>query len=441
MTRISSLATALRDGAGQASASRSTNEPVGLPASGTGAFVQVQLPTQGRPVVTLRLADDTLFSHCFGAEPPFRLGVAEELFLVDPVGHRVSECTDELLAGLRRRRYVPAGRVAGDLCDGAIELATPICRSADEVAGALSRLRRAVLADGRAELLGAGLHPAAPFGDVRHRAGHHYAALGEDTRAVLRQSTLCGVRVHVALPDAETAIVAYNGMRKWVPLLQALGANSPFWHGHDSGLASARTVRVHDAPRSGLPRAFADWADYCDTMRELVRVADIDGLESLWWDVRPQTELGALEVRVLDAQSSLEDLRGLVALVHCLVYHEALVADPSDPAKELVDEATFHAIRDGLDARLSLGGPIQHVQGLARQALDLAFGYAPALACTGALRAVERLLADGNGADRQRRAFANGGIDAVLDQLVAETSQPSGPPDPVNLAGATAHAG
>jgi carboxylate-amine ligase len=377
-----------------------------------------------------------MFAHRFGVGPPFRLSVEEELFLVDPVGHRVFKCTDQLLAGVDRRRCVLPGRVSGDLCDGVLELATPVCASADEIVEALWCLRSAVLADRRAQLLGAGLHPAAAFGDVHHRAGRHYAAVGEDTRGVLRQSAFCGVHVHVAMPDAEIAIVAYNGMRKWVPVLQALGANSPFWHGHDSGLASARTVRLHDAPRSGLPRAFADWTDYRETMRELVRVADIDGLDSLWWDVRPHPQRGTLDVRLLDAQSSLEDLRGLVALVHCLVYHEALVADPLHPTVELLDQATFHAIRDGLNARMSLGGPIQHLQAVARQALDLAFGYAPALACTDALRSVERLLADGNGADRQRRAFATGGMDAVLDQLVAETSRPVGPLEPAILAAA-----
>ena len=92
------------------------------------------------------------------------------------------------------------------------------------------------------------------------------------------------------------------------------------------------------------------------------------------------------------------------------------------PPKELLDEATFRAIRDGLDARLCIGGPVQHVQGLARQALDLAFGYAPTLECAGALHSLERLLADGNGAERQRRAHARGGLPAVLEQLADETS-------------------
>jgi glutamate---cysteine ligase / carboxylate-amine ligase len=372
--------------------------------------------------VTLRLAEDTLFAHRFGEGAPFRVGVEEELFLVDPQQHRITCGTDDLLA--RRGRRSGAGRIMGVLYDGVIELATPVCRNADEVTDALWHLRWDLVADGRVLLMGSGLHPAAPFGEVRLRGGTAAERVADDARGVLRQSAFCGVRVHVAMPDAETAITAYNGMRKWVPLLQALGANSPFWHGRDSGLASARTVRVHDAPRTGLPRAFRDWKDYCDTMRELVRVADIDGLESLWWDMRPHPELGTLEVRVLDAQASLDELHGLVALIHCLAYHEALTADPSHPPKELLDEAAFHAVRDGLEARLCLGGPVLHVQALARQALDLASGYAPGLGCERALRSMEWLLADGNGADRQRRAFAARGVPGLLAQLVDETSGP-----------------
>jgi glutamate---cysteine ligase / carboxylate-amine ligase len=375
--------------------------------------------------VTLRLAEDALFAHRFGDGEPFRIGVEEELLLVDPLLHRVVCCTDALLA--RSRSRSTHGRIMGEMCDGVVELATRVCATAEEAAAALGHLRDDVLADGGVALLGAGMHPDAAFGDVTHRGGAHYEAVGQDTRGVMRQSTVCGVHVHVAMPDPETAIVAYNGMRKWVPMLQALGANSPFWHGQDSGLASTRTVRFHDLPRTGLPRPFEGWDDYCDTMRELIRAADIDGPASLWWDIRPHPGCGTLEVRLLDAQSSLGDLRGLVALIHCLTFHEAITADTTHPPKELLDEATFHAVRDGLDARLCIGGPVQHVQALARHALDLASGYAHRLGCAAALGDVERLLAEGNGADRQRRAFTAGGMPAVLAQLVDETS--AGPRD------------
>jgi glutamate---cysteine ligase / carboxylate-amine ligase len=371
--------------------------------------------------MTLRLAEDALFSHRFGASAPFQVGVEEELFLVDPTTHRISASTDDVLAG-RSARFA-RGRLLGEMCDGVLELATPVCASADEAIGALWGLRSDVAAPGDVRLMGAGIHPTAAFGDVSYRSGDHYDAVAQDVGGLMRQAVCCGVHVHVGMPDPETAVTAFNGMRKWVPVLQALAANSPFWHGRDSGLASSRTARFHMIPRTGLPRAFRDWDDYTDTMRELIRVSGIDGPGSLWWDLRPHPSLGTLEVRVLDAQSSLDSLRGLTALVHCLARHEATGVDDRHPSKEVLDEACYQAIRDGLDARLSVGGPMQHMQGLARQALDLAYGYAHELGCVDAVSAAESLLM-GNGADRQRRAFAQGGMDAVLGHLVSETAAP-----------------
>ncbi len=369
----------------------------------------------------LRLAEDSMFAHAFGASAPFRLGVEEQLLLVDPRSHRIRRRTDHVPArDVPRPRH---GKLLGEMCDGVIELVTPICDSADAVVDVLGDLRAVVRPDDGTTLMGVGIHPTAAFGEVRRRPGPHYDAVAADVGCVLRQSACCALHVHVGMPDPETAVVAFNGMRKWAPLLQALSANSPFWHGMDSGLASCRAVRWRSVPRTGLPRAFRDWADYCETMGELIRVAGLDGLGSLWWDMRPHPRLGTLELRVLDAQASLEDVRGLVALTHCLAYHEAITADGRHPSKELLDEAIYQAARDGLDARMSIGGPIQHVQGLARQALDLAGGYAHALGCSSSLVAVERLLADGNGAERQRRAFSRGGLRAVTAQLVAETNE------------------
>jgi carboxylate-amine ligase len=375
--------------------------------------------------VPCQVPGDHLPTDRFGSSPPFRLGVEEELMLVDPETHELAHATDEVL---RRAPRSGRGAVVGEICDGVVELLTPVCATAAEAVATLAALRRRAVRPGGPVLLGAGVHPTQPFGDVRHRGGDHYAAVLADTRGVLAQSVYCGVHVHVGMPDAETAVAAYNGLRRWVPVLQALGASSPFWHGRDSGMASCRTIRLHSLPRTGVPRAFADWADYSAAMRQLLRGSDADGLGALWWDVRPHPTLGTLEIRALDGQSSLADLEGLVALAHCLAVHAACSVGDDHPPKEVLDEATFRAVRDGLEARLSVGGPMRHVRDLARHALEIAAGYAVRLRCTDSLGHVERLLAEGNGADRQRRAFAAGGLPAVVRALVRETAASAAPP-------------
>src|SRR4051794_34505463 len=251
----------------------------------------------------------------------------------------------------------------GEFCDGVVELATPVCLTAGAATEHLAALRDQVRACERAALLGAGVHPAAPFGAVRHRTGPYYDAVSAATRGLLRQTTFCGVHVHVGMPDPETAIATYNGMRRWVPLLQALSANSPYWHGQDSGLASARSVVCHSVPRTVLPRAFRDWADYSACVAELCRVGELRDAAAIWWDVRPHPRLGTVEIRCLDAQSSLADLRGLAALVHCLAVHEAGREQREHSSVEVLAEATFRAVRDAVGRRAAALGPRARARG------------------------------------------------------------------------------
>jgi carboxylate-amine ligase len=350
--------------------------------------------------------------HRFGVDVPYRLGVEEELLLVDRQSFALAPATERVLA----TAPPGPGHVKGELSEGMIELVTDIVPGTPEAAAALARLRQRVCETGIG-LLGAGLHPTAPFGDVTHRNAPRYAAIGDDTRGLLRMTPHCGLHVHVGMPDAETAIRACNGMRRWIPLLQAVSANSPFWHGRDSGLASARTVIAHSMPRSrsGTPPTFRDYDDYVAMVERICRVAEVQDYTMIWWDLRPNPRLGTLEVRCLDAQTSLHDLAGLVALTHCLAVYEAIVTPPSpSPPPEVIAEASFRALRDGRRARLDLDGAQRPVPEIAREALCTAHAVSHDERYQNLLQHVQRIVADGNGADRQRAAHAVGGMPAVL---------------------------
>src|SRR4051812_29279325 len=274
-------------------------------------------------------------------------------------------------------------------------------------------------------LLGAGVHPIGRFGDVRLREGARYELIGDSMRALMRQTPHCGVHVHVGMPDGETAVRAANGMRAWIPLLQVLGANSPFWYGRDSGLASAWSVICNSFPRAGIPRAFADYDDFAATVAELQALGECPDYSFLWWDVRPHPRLGTLEIRALDAQSSLDDLAALVALIHCLAVHEATAPAGRAPSAEALRELSFRACRDGLDARLRLGDALRPAREVAYRAIALAGAYAADLGCWDELMLLHRLLAEGNGAQRQRRHEREGGMRLVLRRLADETLPPA----------------
>ena len=348
--------------------------------------------------------------HAFGRE--FTLGVEEELLLVDPATYSLAPVAERVLSGANH----PPELLAHEAYAAELEARTPITSGVDEAVAALADARLAARAAG-ATLMGAGLHPTAQLGDARLVDTERYRVVGEQMRGLIRRTPECALHVHVGMPDPETAIWAFNGMRRHLPLLMALAANSPWWFGGDSGMCSARAAQVRAYPGRGIPRAFRDWDDYCETVDGIVSAGGIDDYTHLWWDVRPHPKLGTLEVREMDAQSTLDDVHAIVALVHALARHAAEQVAPPDVAPDALAWSSFRAARDGLDSEILCGDRIVPLHEAAAETLELARPFGG-----DELHGVERILREGNGASRRRRAAANGGAPAMLDELVAETA-------------------
>ena len=150
----------------------------------------------------------------------------------------------------------------------------------------------------------AGTHPFAVWQEIVVSAGERYQFVYGSMRELARREPTFGLHVHVGVPDPEAAIHAANRLRTHIPLLLALSVNSPFWQGRDTGLASARTPLFQAFPRVGIPRAFADYADYVEAVDVLIRCDAVPEPTFLWWDVRPQPRFGTVEVRIMDAQTT-----------------------------------------------------------------------------------------------------------------------------------------
>ena len=149
-------------------------------------------------------------------------------------------------------------------------------------------------------------------------------------RELARREPTFGLHVHVAVPEPDAALRALNAVRAHLPVLLALSANSPYWQGRDSGLASARTPIFQAFPRTGPPRAFRDYAEYVEAIDVLMRCDAIPEPTFLWWDARLQPRFGTLEVRIMDAQTRVADTAAIAALVQCLVKLEA-EREPGEP--------------------------------------------------------------------------------------------------------------
>lgn len=367
--------------------------------------------------MTLTETAGDLSAQNFGAAPPFALGVEEELLLVGP-DNRLADQGAEVA----REAEPDDGEITGELFQAMLESRSKISRSAGEAMDALRSVRGELVESG-ARIMGVGVHPDAQPGEAGIRQTQRYTQIEHALQGVLR-TPICGQHIHVGMPDEQTAVRAYNGIRTHIPLINALAANSPFWFGEDSGLASARTVIFRSYPRAAMAPEFRDFAHFAKVTREVCAAAGLRDPTHIWWDARIHPALGTIEVRAADAQFDLRAAAALSALVHCLVRIEA-ERDQSDiPSREALAESSFQATRHGLDANLlnRSARPVP-ARELGLECLEAAASVAGELGCQPELDYVATLLEGGSGADRQLRVHAERGMDGLLAFLVEETSR------------------
>lgn len=356
--------------------------------------------------------------HAFGTGKPFSLGAEEELFLVDPVNGRMVNSS----AAVTQRLSSAMGGIERELHAGMIEFVSDVCATAPDVIGQLAHRRAACLGTG-VGLLGSGTHPTATDDQAEISDKARYERVHRLLGAAV-STPVAGLHVHIGMPDAETAIKVFNAMRTHLPLLQGLAANSPFRHGIDTGLASARGVTISSWPRSGIPRALRDYDDFCQMAQLLTRAAGVDDYTWFWWKLRPHPKLGTVEIRTLDAQSSLQDTEALVALTHCLARAAAEQDAADDLPTELLEEGMFRATRFGVRAELpDRGGKLHPFQEVLEEALAIAQPYAGELGCAQGLARIPALVAGGGGAGLQRAVHELSGIDSLLRDLISTTAE------------------
>ena len=328
---------------------------------------------------------------------PFTLGVEEEVMLLDPWTWSLAQAIDEVLP---RLPGVIAPRVTAETHAAAAELATGVHRTVGDAVAELRHLRGAMketCAGCGLDVASAGTHPFTVWRETSLSSGARHELIYGSMRELARREPTFALHVHVGVPDPEDAIRAANALRAHLPVLLALSANSPFWQGRDSGLASARTPLFQAFPRVGIPRAFADYEDYVRSVDLLVRLEAFPEPTFLWWDVRPQPRLGTVEVRIMDAQITLRATAALVSLVQCLVALEldAGLADERAAAPEVLVENRFLAARDGVKAALIDPGRERRVPvaEMAGELVEACMPYARDLGCSGELASVLDLVA------------------------------------------------
>ncbi len=360
----------------------------------------------------------------------FTLGVEEEYQIVDASSRALTARESRILSTAKRTL---GDAVQPELQSSMIEIATPICKTLADVRRELERERRA-LSDAAREsgsrIAAAGTHPFSAWSDQSITPKERYEKLAADFGLLAHETVIFGCHVHVGLESRAIAVDVMNRVRAQLSPLLALAANSPFWLGADSDYASYRTLVWSRWPTSGPPLAFESEAAYDGLIRQLIDAELIEDETKIYWDVRPSGRFPTLEFRVTDVCMTIDEAVMLAGLVRALARTAYLAGQRGDGATEvrheLVRAAHWQAARFGLDGKL-----IDTASGRAEPAASvmetMLAGLRDALEEAGDYDEVASLVRStvrtGNGARRQRAAFARAGsVKDVVDYVVAQTS-------------------
>ena len=368
----------------------------------------------------------------FDHAPALTVGVEEEVILLDPETLLPTDAVTDVLAWTDGDpRFKPELRCAQ------LELVTPPASTVADVARELAAARR-ILAErlrGRIRFAALGTHPSSTTMSAVTPT-RRFREIGEELRWLARAALPSGLHVHVAVDGAERALAVYNAFRSYLPEIAALAANSPFYEGRDTGLASTRLKLREDHPRSGIPPAFDSWKAYTDFVAWGARGAVIRDPSYHWWDLRLNASYGTVEIRVADSQTRVDDAAAIAALCQSLAASLAIRYDAGDrlPVHDThrIAENRWRAVRDGLGGELvdlDTGTPFATRERLRNLVGELE-PYAVTLGCERELGHA-RGLVTANGAVRQRAIAAAVGVDRLAGWLSDETELSTASPAPM----------
>lgn len=371
----------------------------------------------------------------------YTYGLEEEFFLVRADSHRLVPRMPKGLVRKARQALGPA--IGPEMLQAQLEISSPVFRTADEGRAGMNALRAGlatVVEDAGMRLLSAGTHPLAAWRAQTGTSRRHYRELVDDFQIVARRNLVCGLHVHVAVPDNVDRVRLMNRVIPWLPLFLALSTSSPFWGRQRTGLLSYRQALYDEWPRTGIPDFFEDQAQYDAFAKLLQQNKAIRDAGSLWWGLRPALDYPTLELRIADGCTRLRDSLAIAALFRCLV--RSLVRHPQRGprrtaiTRRVVDENRWRAKRFGLaarfiDERRGVAEPLPVV--LARLRASCA-EEAAALGNERDLASLDALLAEGTSADVQLAIYDqrlrlgdshSAALKPVLDWLLATTREPA----------------
>ena len=362
------------------------------------------------------------FSH----SAALTLGIELELQIIGGQDYNLIGAAPDLLREMAGREH--PGDVKPEITDSMIELSTDICRDYHDALNQLSSIRNELVrqADRLGLLLsGGGTHPFQHWGQQAIFDAPRFHHLSQLYGYLAKQFTIFGQHVHIGCTGPDEALWLLHAFSRYIPHLIALSAASPFVQGIDTGFQSARLNSVFAFPLSGRAPFVLNWDDFNGYYRKMIATGVVKSMKDFYWDIRPKTEFGTIELRVMDTPRTVERAAQIAAYAQALARY-LLKEKPNQPREDDYLVYTFNRFQA---CRFGYGGTLV-VPGSAEQrvigddiirtmaAIDV---HAYDLGSTEALNQLRtEVLQVRNGASEVRESFAREG---ALEEVVRQGSE------------------
>ncbi|WP_415063842.1 carboxylate-amine ligase [Bdellovibrio sp.] len=289
----------------------------------------------------------------FGKSELFSLGVEVELQIIHPETRNLHPISPDIL----QEWSLPGPHLKPELFQSMLEIDTPICKNVQEVEAELLLTSRELLRickNNGVRLASNGTHPFARWHQRIFYPADRYQYLLERNQHIARRLMIYGLHVHIGMNSGEHCITMMNEFLYYLPHLLAISASSPYWTGHDTGLASSRITIFEAHPAGGHPCRVESWQDFESIVDKLTRSHSIESVKDIWWDIRPSPNYGTLEIRICDGVPGIRRTSRLVAFIHLLARHIQKRLDSHGPrpipSDWVIRENKWRASRFGLEA-------------------------------------------------------------------------------------------
>ena len=278
-----------------------------------------------------------------------------------------------------------------------------------------------------AGLIATGTHPFALYEDqVITNVNPRYEEFAQKYGWAVRRLLTFGMHVHVGMDSKEKAVAVHDEIRKYLPLVLALSACSPFWRGKDTELYCSRLSVFQGLPNTGLPEPYLEWNEYEQSLKTLVAAEVIKkgiGYRQVWKDVRIHPAYGTVEVRIADSMPSLSDTVAVATFVQALAikigndWEEGKLIEPTP--NWLIERNRWAAIKDGLNAKfiINLDGNTKPIKEVIKHLSKEIEPVADLLGSLNRLKDLENIFKSDNMVENMRNFYVDGSLDDLVKKL------------------------